>query len=134
VQWSDLTSIRIKQLSNPEIKVIMPLYANPQALTGDLPVIDSVPTTFIASGFNVANQPTAYQALAANPSRQTFAVTNLGSGNVYLDLDAPTDPNKRMFTIAAGGTYVSDFPYVGAVFLWSANNTARSCEVRELIQ
>ncbi len=134
VQWSELTRIRIKQLSNPEIKLIMPLYANAQALTGDLPVIDSVPTTFVAPGYAVNNPPASYQALAANPNRQTFAIANLGNGNVYLDLDAPVDATKRLVTIAAGGTYISDFPYVGAVFLWSANATARSCEVRELIQ
>jgi hypothetical protein len=134
VQWSELTTIKIKELSNPEIKTIMPLYTGAQEFSGELPIIDSLPTSFTALGYVASNPPLTYQALPANPARQKFAVTNLGNGAVYLDLDAPTANAKRFITIAGNGTYVSDLPYIGAVFVWSANNTAQNCEIREFIQ
>jgi hypothetical protein len=125
--------LQIKQLSKSQSKQIMPLY-NIGATIAEQPVIDSIPTTFSAPQWLVNNLPASYQALAANPARQSYAVTNLGAAAAYLDLDAPLTATKRLVTVPAGGTYVSDIPYVGAVFVWSSNATAQSIEVREFIQ
>jgi hypothetical protein len=112
----------------------MGLYAPLPSTIGEQPVLDSLPTTFSAPVYNVATAATAYQALAANPSRQGFAVTNNGTAPVYIDLDPPTGLTNRMFAVPVGGTYISDFVYQGAVFIWSANAAAQSCQVRELVQ
>jgi hypothetical protein len=132
--WLQNINIKIKQLSTTQIQTIMPNYASFPASIGGQPVLDSLPTSFSAPQYLAATLPAAYQCLPANPLRQSFAVTNLGTATVYLDLDAPTAANKRFIAIAAGGTYVSDFPYVGAVFIWSINATAQACEIREFIQ
>jgi hypothetical protein len=112
----------------------MGLYAPIPNSIGEQPVLDSLPTTFSAPIYNVATPAATYQALAANPSRQGFAVTNNGTAPIYIDLDAPTGLTNRMFAVPVGGTYVSDFVYQGAVFVWSSNNAAQSCQVRELVQ
>jgi hypothetical protein len=101
---------------------------------GEQPVLDSIPTSFSVPQYLAATLPAAYQCLPANPARQTFAVTNTGTAPIFLDLDAPTSATKRYISVVAGGTYVSDFAYVGAVFIWSTNATAQPCEIREFIQ
>jgi hypothetical protein len=125
--------LQIKQLSKSRVNQIMPLYTIGSTIA-EQPVIDSIPTTFSAPQWLVNSLPASYQALAANPARQTYAVTNLGTAAAYLDLDAPLTATKRFVTIPPGGTYVSDIPYVGAVFVWSSNASAQSIEVREFIQ
>lgn len=133
VQWSELTRLRIKQLSTPEIKVIMPLYTAGQPVAAQ-PVLDSLPTSFTALGYLATNPAATYLALAANPARQTYAIVNLGTVTVHLDLDPPTSNTKRLVAIPANGTYVSDIPYVGNVYAWSSTVAACPIEVREFIQ
>jgi hypothetical protein len=128
------TSISLYPLSPLEASQIMPNYASLPSTLGEQPVLDSLPTSFSAPQYLVATLPAGYQCLPANSARQSFAVTNGGTAPVYLDLDAPAALTKRFIAIAAGGTYVSDFPYVGAVFIWSSNATAQPCEIREFIQ
>jgi hypothetical protein len=128
------TSISIYPLTLSEFESVMPMYSPMPNVIGDQPVLDSTPTSFSAPQYLAATLPAAYQCLAANPARQTFAITNIGTVPVYVDLDAPTAINKRFTAIVAGGTYISDFPYVGAVFIWSTNATAQPCEIREFIQ
>jgi hypothetical protein len=112
----------------------MGLYAPIPSSISEQPVLDSLPTTFSAVAYNVATPAATYQALAANPSRQGFAVTNNGNATVYIDLDPPTGLTNRMFAVPAGATYISDFVYQGLVFVWSSNAIAQSCQVRELVQ
>jgi hypothetical protein len=128
------TSLSIYPLTLAESQLIMPNYASMPTSIGEQPVLDSVPTSFSAPQYLAATLPVAYQCLPANPARQSFAVTNTGTAPVFLDLDAPTALNKRFVAVAAGGTYVSDFAYVGAVFIWSTNATAQACEIREFLQ
>jgi hypothetical protein len=132
--WLENTLIRIQQLSTNQINSIMPLYAQMPTEIGDRPVLDSLPTTFAAPAYAAANPPATYQCLAANTARQSFAVNNQGTANVFLDLDAPTTATKRFITITPGSAYISDFVFQGAVFIWSSNGAAQSCEIRELIQ
>jgi hypothetical protein len=128
------TSISLYPLSPLEVLQIVPNYAPiPTSLT-DQPVLDSIPTTFGAPQYLAATAATAFQCLAANPARQTFAITNTGNATVFLDLDAPTGLTKRLVSVVANGTYVCDFPYVGAVFVWSTNAATQPCEIREFIQ
>jgi hypothetical protein len=134
VQWLQGAVLKINQLSKSEIQAIMPLYSPMPTTIGEQPVIDSLPTTFNAPQYLAATLPAAFQALAANPARQTYSVTNTGTAPAYLDLDPPAGLTKRMVTIPVGGVYVSDVPYVGAVYCWSSNATAQALEVRELIQ
>jgi hypothetical protein len=112
----------------------MGLYAPIPTAIGEQPVLDSLPTTFSAPAYNIATAGSAYQALAPNTARQNFAVTNNGTAPIYIDLDAPSALTARMFAVPVGGTYISDFVYQGAVFVWSSNAAAQSCQVRELIQ
>jgi hypothetical protein len=112
----------------------MGLYAPIPTSIADQPVLDSLPTTFSAVAYNVATPAATYQALAANPSRQKFAVSNKGTAPIFIDLDAPTALATNMFTVPANGTYISDFDYQGAVFVWSSNATAQSCQIRDLVQ
>lgn len=128
------TTISIYPLTLTQAQNIMPIYDGIQATQAEQPVIDSLPTTFTAVGYLAATAASAYQCLAANPARQRFSVTNLGAASVYLDFDPPTDGIKRYVSIAAGSTYVSDFPYVGAVFVWSSKTQTQACEVRDFIQ
>jgi hypothetical protein len=134
VQWLEGASIKIQQLSLPEIRAIMPNYSPLPSTLGDQPVVDSIPTSFTAPAYSAAALPTAYQALAPNAQRQSFAFSNLGAAAVFLDFDPPSAANKRMITIAPNGTYIADSPYVGAVYLWSSNATTQAVEVRDLIQ
>jgi hypothetical protein len=134
LNWLEGAVIKIKQLSNTERLNIMPNYAAMPTTIGELPVLDSLPTSFSAPQYLLATPAASYQCLPANTARQSFAVTNLGTVPVFLDLDAPSAANKRFIAVAVGGTYVSDFPYVGAVFIWSTNATAQPCEIREFIQ
>jgi hypothetical protein len=128
------TSISIYPLSPIEVLNTVPNYAPmPSSLT-DQPVLDSLPTSFVAPAYAVATLPAVYQCLPANAARQTFAVSNLGTVPVFLDLDAPSSAVKRFIAIAVGGVYVCDFPYVGAVFIWSSNAVSQNCEIREFIQ
>ncbi len=126
-------TISIYPLTTTQAETIMPLYAPMPTTIGELPILDSLPTTFSAPQYVATTAPVAYQALPANAGRQSYAVTNTGTVPVFLDLDAPTAANKRLASIPAGATYVSDFNYVGAVFIWSTTATAQACEVRELI-
>jgi hypothetical protein len=128
------TSISIYPLTLAESELIMPNYGPMPTSIGEQPVLDSIPTSFSAPQYLAATLPAAYQCLPANPARQTFAVTNTGTAPVFLDLDAPTSATKRFVSVAVNGTYVSDFPYVGAVFIWSTNATAQPCEIRDFIQ
>jgi hypothetical protein len=128
------TTISLYPLTLSEFESVMPLYAPLPGSLADQPVLDSLPTTFSAQPYNVATPAATYQALVANTSRQTFAVTNTGNATVFLDLDAPTGATKRFTSIPSNGTYVCDFAYVGAVFIWSTNAQAQVCEVREMIQ
>jgi hypothetical protein len=112
----------------------MGLYAPIPGTIAEQPVLDSLPTTFSAVVYNVATPAASYQALAANPARQKFAISNKGTAAIYIDLDAPTGATTNMFTVPANGTYISDFDYQGAVFVWSSNATAQSCQIRDLIQ
>ncbi len=127
------TTISIYPLTLEEFNLVMPLSSPMPTTIGENPIIDSIPTTFSAPQYLAATLPAAYQALPANPARQSFAVTNTGTATVFLNLDAPTAANKRLQAIPANGTYISDFNYVGALFLWSSTATAQACEVRELI-
>jgi hypothetical protein len=128
------SSIAIYPLTLIEAQTIMPNYAPmPTSLT-DQPVLDSLPTSFVAPAYTVAALPAVYQCLPANAARQTFAVSNIGTAPVFLDLDAPSSAVKRFVAIAVGGVYVCDFPYVGAVFIWSSNAVTQNCEIREFIQ
>lgn len=127
------TTIAFYPLTITQALALMPIYEG-QTPSIEQPVIDSVPTTFTAVGYLAATAASAYQCLAANPARQRFSVTNLGAASIYLDFDAPTDGFKRYIAIAAGSTYVSDFPYVGAVFVWSSKTQTQTCEVRDFIQ
>lgn len=131
--WVNQTTIRIKELTTTQIQNIMPLYSPIPTSVGENPILDSLPTTFSAPQYLAATLPSAYQALPANPVRQSYAITNTGTATVFLDLDAPTAANKRFASIPAGASYISDFNYVGTVFLWSTTAAAQSCEVRELI-
>jgi hypothetical protein len=131
--WVNSTTIKIKQLTTTQIQNIMPLYSPMPSSIGENPILDSLPTTFSAVQYLAATPAASYQALPANPARQSYAITNTGTVPVFLDLDAPTAANKRFASIPAGASYISDFNYVGAVFLWSTTATAQSCEVRELI-
>jgi hypothetical protein len=134
VDWLIDATIQIRQLPNSQYPILMPNYASLPTTLGDQPVLDSLPTSFTAPQYLLATPPASYQCLAANAARQSFAVTNLGTVPVFLDLDAPSAANKRFIAIAAGGTYVSDFSYVGAVFIWSTTATSQPCEIREFIQ
>jgi hypothetical protein len=127
------TSISIYPLTLSEFELIMPLSSPMPTTIGENPILDSIPTTFSAPQYLAATLPAAYQALAANPARQNYSITNTGTATVFLDLDAPTAANKRFQSIPANATYIGDFNYVGAVFIWSTTATAQSCEVRELI-
>jgi hypothetical protein len=127
------TSISIYPLTLAEFELIMPLSSPMPTTIGENPILDSIPTTFAAPQYLAATAATAYQALPANAGRQSFAITNTGNATVFLDLDAPTAANKRLQSIPANATYISDFNYIGAVFLWSTNATAQACEIRELI-
>jgi hypothetical protein len=131
--WLESTTIKIKALSTTQINTIMPLSAPMPTTVGENPILDSLPTTFSAPQYLLATPAASYQALPANPARQSYAVTNTGTATVFLDLDAPTAANKRLQSIPANATYISDFNYVGAVFLWSTTAAAQSCEVRELV-
>jgi hypothetical protein len=128
------TSLSIYPLTLEEAEAIMPNYSPIPTTVGNQPVLDSSPTTFSAPPYLAATLPAAYQCLAANPARQSFAITNTGTVPIFMDLDAPTAANKRFITVAVNGTYVSDFNYVGAVFIWSTNATAQACEIREFAQ
>jgi hypothetical protein len=130
--WLDFTTIRIKQLTTTQVNNLM-LYAPMPTTIGENPILDSLPTTFSAPQYLAASPAASYQALPANAARQTFAVTNTGNAAVFLDLDAPTGLIKRYISIPAGASYVSDFNYVGAVFLWSTTAVAQSCEIREMV-
>jgi hypothetical protein len=127
------TSISIYPLTSAEAALIMPLSTPMPTTIGENPILDSLATTFSAPQYLAATLPAAYQALPANAGRQSFAVTNTGTATVYLDLDAPTAANKRLQSIPINATYISDFNYVGAVFLWSTTAVAQACEIRELI-
>ena len=131
--WLNSTTIRIKQLTTTQISNIMPLSSPMPTTLGDNPILDSIPTTFSAPQYLAATLPAAYQALAANPARQSYSVTNTGTAIVFIDLDPPTAANKRFQAIPVNGTYISDFNYVGALYIWSTNATAQAVEVRELI-
>ncbi len=127
------TTISIYPLTLSEFESIMPLSSPMPTSIGQVPIIDSLPTTFTAPQYLAATLPAAYQALPANPARQNYSVTNTGTAAVFLDFDAPTAANKRFQSIPPNGTYTGDFNYVGAIFLWSTNAVAQSCEIRELI-
>ena len=127
------TSISIYPLTLAEFELIMPLSSPMPTNIGETPILDSIPTTFSAPQYLAATAASAYQALAANPARQSYAITNTGTATVFVDLDAPTAANKRLQSIPVNATYISDFNYTGAVFIWSTNATAQACEVRELI-
>jgi hypothetical protein len=127
------TSISIYPLTLTEFESIMPLSAPMPTSIGQVPIIDSLPTTFVAPQYLAATLPAAYQALPANPSRQNYSITNTGTAAVFMDFDPPTAANKRYQSIPPNGTYTGDFNYVGALFIWSTNATGQSCEVRELI-
>jgi hypothetical protein len=131
--WVSQTTIKIKQLTTTQIQNIMPLSAPMPTSIGQVPIIDSLPTTFNAPQYLAASLPATYQALPANPVRQNYSVTNTGTATVFLDFDAPTAANKRFQSIPPNATYTGDFNYVGTIFLWSTNATAQACEVRELI-
>ena len=128
------TTISIYPLTLEEFNLVMPMYSPMPTSVGDQPVLDSLPTSFSAPQYLAATLPAAYQALAANPARQTFAITNTGTATIFVDLDAPTSATKRFTAVVANGTYVNDFSYQGAVFIWSTNATAQPCEIREFIQ
>jgi hypothetical protein len=132
-KWLDSTTIRIKQLTSTQILNIMPLSAPIPSTIGENPILDSLPTTFSAPQYLAATLPAAYQALAANPARQNYSITNTGTATVFIDLDPPTAANKRFQSIPVNATYIGDFNYVGAVFAWSTVAAAQSIEVRELI-
>lgn len=131
--WLVNPTIKIKNLSNTQSINIMPLSSPMPTSIGQVPIIDSLPTTFNAPQYLAASPATSYQALPANQARQNYSVTNTGTATVFLDFDAPTAANKRFQSIPPNGTYTGDFNYVGAIFLWSTNATAQACEVRELI-
>jgi hypothetical protein len=131
--WVNQTTIRIKQLTTTQIQNIMPLNSPMPTVIGEIPVNDSLPTSFSAPQYLAATLPAAYQCLPANPARQNYSVTNTGTAVVFLDLDAPTGATKRYQAIPVNGTYTGDFNYVGAVFIWSTNATAQPCEIREFI-
>jgi hypothetical protein len=128
------TSISIYPLTLEEFESVMPNYSPIPTTVGNQPVLDSTPTTFSAPPYAAATLATAYQCLAANPGRQSFAITNTGTVPIFMDLDAPSAATKRFITVAVNGTYVSDFNYVGPVFIWSTNATAQACEIREFSQ
>lgn len=111
----------------------MPLYGEQSNTVKELPITDSIPTTFSAVVYNVATPAASYQCLAANANRRKFSVTNTGTATVFGDLDAPASATGRSFIIPAGQTYLSDTEYQGAVFIWSTVATAQSCQIRELI-
>jgi hypothetical protein len=128
------SSISLYPLTLIESQAIMPNYMPMPTVLGSQPVLDSLPTSFVAPIYTAAALPATYQCLPANPSRQTFAVGNTGTAPIFLDLDAPTSATKRFITVAVNGVYVCDFDYVGAVFIWSSNGVTQTAEVRELIQ
>jgi hypothetical protein len=128
------SSISLYPLTLIEAQTIMPNYAPMPTAIGNQPVLDSLPTSFVAPIYTAAALPATYQCLPANPARQTFAVGNTGTAPIFLDLDAPTAATKRFITVVAGGVYVCDFDYVGAVFIWSSNTVTQTAEIRELIQ
>jgi hypothetical protein len=132
VNWRK-NHLQIKQLSKSQSKQIMPLY-NIGATIAEQPVLDSLPTSFVAQPYNTATASSAYLALPSNPARQTYAIVNVGTAIAHLDLDPPTSNTKRLITIPAGGTYVSDIPYVGGVYVWSSTTATIAIEVREFIQ
>jgi hypothetical protein len=132
--WLESTVFKVRQLTTTQIQEIMPLYSTLPTTMADQPVLDSIPTSFTAPVYNTATAAIAYQCLAANTSRQSYAITNIGTAAVFIDLDPPTALNKRMVAIAPNGVYVSDIPYVGAVFAWSSTAATMAIEVREFIQ
>jgi hypothetical protein len=134
VKYLGTSTINLKGLSNQQITNIMPNYVPMPSVLGSQPVLDSLPTSFVAPIYTAAALPATYQCLPANTSRQTFAVGNTGTAPIFLDLDAPSSATKRFITIAVNGVYVCDFDYVGAVFIWSSNGATQTAEVRELIQ
>jgi hypothetical protein len=135
VNWVPITLIKIKELSTNQARtILMPLYAPLPGTMADQPVLDSLPSSFAAPQYLVATPPASYQALAANPARQKFSITNIGTAAVFIDLDAPAALTKRFASIPVGGTYISDFDYAGAVFVWSTNAASQAVEVRELVQ
>jgi hypothetical protein len=134
VKYLGTSTINIKGLSTQQILNIMPNYAPMPTAVANQPVLDSLPTSFVAPIYTAVALPATYQCLPANPARQTFAVGNTGTAPIYLDLDAPTAAAKRFITIVVGGVYVCDFDYVGAVFIWSSNTATQTAEIRELIQ
>jgi hypothetical protein len=133
VQWLEGANLKIKQLSVPEVRVLMPLYSAMPTTIGETPITDSVPSSFTAPGYALITPAASYLALAANAARQKFVITNIGTVPVFVDYDPPSAANKRMITIPANGTYVADDPYVGAVYAWSSSATAQAIEVRELV-
>jgi hypothetical protein len=128
------TSISLYPLSPLEVSQIVPNYSPIPTSVGEQPVLDSLPSSFSAPQYLLATAAGAYQCLAPNTNRRSFAITNTGTAPVFVDLDAPTAATKRFVTVAVNGTYVGDFSYVGAVFVWSSNATAQPCEIREFIQ
>jgi hypothetical protein len=110
-----------------------PLYGENSNSFKEIPITDSIPTTFSAVVFNVATPAASYQCLPANAIRRKFSVTNTGTATVYGDLDAPTSAIGRSFVVPAGNTYVHDEDYVGAVFVWSTVAAAQSCQIREYV-
>lgn len=131
--WLNSTTIKIKQLTTTQVANIMPLSSPMPTTIGENAILDSLPTTFSAPQYLAATPAASYQALAANPARQSYSVTNTGTATVFIDLDPPTAANKRFQAIPVNGTYISDFNYVGALFIWSTTAAAQACEVRELI-
>jgi hypothetical protein len=110
-----------------------PLYGEANNVVRDLPIADSIPTTFSAVVYAAATPAASYQCLAANALRRKFSVTNTGTATVYGDLDAPSSATSRSFVVPPGNTYVYDDEYAGAVFIWSTVAAAQSCQIRELI-
>lgn len=131
-EWLRGATIKINELSELEIKQIMGLY--PSASQTALAVSSNVtPSTFASPAYSPSTAASAYQALSANPQRLSFSVTNTGNVSVYLDIAAPTALLKRMVTIPAGGVYVDDTHYVGAVYIWSGTTAAQPVEIREFL-
>lgn len=127
------TTISIYPLTLAEFKSVMPFSIPEPEPLEVVSITDSVASSFSAPLYLAATLPVAYLALPANPDRKKFVVTNLGTKTVYMDFDAPTTATKRIQSIPAGVTYISDIDYVGAVYLWSSATGAQACEIRELI-
>lgn len=111
----------------------MPIYNDPQIASKELAFSDSVPTTFAAPPYNAATPSVNYRCLAANANRRKPLVRNKGNANLLIDLDPPTAANSESFSVAPGSTWVCDFEWQGEVYVWSSNNAAQSCQIRELI-